>query len=449
MPLWGVCWWWSAWGEVLHSVRTGETGLEKALAMWGVTVVDKLILDEQNDAFPIPVQRDLGNGIIAQDVRRLPYPYFVHVPGTSMSDNIIAIAAMAFVAFVTGEPFVFPSLGPTAFLLFYTPLLPGAAAGTLEPRHVVVPLREELDWADVQLGSVTGLDPALSELRWRTLDGRESSTRYDQLVIALGSVSRTLPVPGLAEYAHVVHTLDEGQRLRRHLDDASRIKRAVVVGAGVRTRRGSVRARTTRSFRPASPVRRPPPVHLELVGAAAGEPAHRLGRAVAILQERALPSGAIGVGQEVDVVGDDVPPGPGLHLPHGGHDLGHARLSQKNPVGHDEDSRATLGHHSWDVLRDPFAHDQLAWSADGLKHVSASPERRRAGHGQPRRRDPRRMKRCEKVACEPAAARAKLEDVAMKVIYDRETDSLLITQRDTPIFTCVQMPMERILDQLF
>ena len=30
------------------------------------------------------------------------------------------------------------------FLLF-TPLLPGAAAGTLEPRHVVVPLREQLD----------------------------------------------------------------------------------------------------------------------------------------------------------------------------------------------------------------------------------------------------------------------------------------------------------------
>ncbi len=46
-------------------------------------------------------------------------------------------------------------LSDTNFLL-YTPLLPGAAAGTLEPRHVVVPLREELDWADVQLGRVLG-----------------------------------------------------------------------------------------------------------------------------------------------------------------------------------------------------------------------------------------------------------------------------------------------------
>ena len=36
--------------------------------------------------------------------------------------------------------------------LLYTPLLPGAAAGSLEPRHVVVPLREELDWTDIRLG---------------------------------------------------------------------------------------------------------------------------------------------------------------------------------------------------------------------------------------------------------------------------------------------------------
>jgi NADH:ubiquinone reductase (H+-translocating) len=32
--------------------------------------------------------------------------------------------------------------------MLYTPLLPGAAAGSLEPQHVVVPLREELDWTD-------------------------------------------------------------------------------------------------------------------------------------------------------------------------------------------------------------------------------------------------------------------------------------------------------------
>ena len=132
----------------------------------------------------------------------------------------------------------------TNFLL-YTPLLPGAAAGTLEPRHVVVPLREELDWADVQLGRVLGLDAGVNELRSCTLDGREAHTRYDQLVLALGSVSRTLPIPGLAEHAVGFKTLADAIALRNrallHLEIAESIDDAetrreyltfVFVGAG-------------------------------------------------------------------------------------------------------------------------------------------------------------------------------------------------------------------------
>src|SRR5437763_7191106 len=71
--------------------------------------------------------------------------------------------------------------------MLYTPLLPGAAAGTLEPRHVVVPLREELHSTDIHLGHVTGADPALGELHVRSIDGRDERIRYDQLVVALGS----------------------------------------------------------------------------------------------------------------------------------------------------------------------------------------------------------------------------------------------------------------------
>jgi NADH:ubiquinone reductase (H+-translocating) len=98
--------------------------------------------------------------------------------------------------------------------MLYTPLLPGAAAGSLEPRHVVVPLREELDWTDVRLGRVTGADPALAELRIETADGRDEAIRYDQLVLALGSVSRVLPVPGLAEHAVGFKGLAEAIALR-------------------------------------------------------------------------------------------------------------------------------------------------------------------------------------------------------------------------------------------
>jgi NADH dehydrogenase len=104
----------------------------------------------------------------------------------------------------------------TNFLL-YTPLLPGAAAGTLEPRHVVVPLREELDSTDIRLGRITGADPAARRLDYVTPDGRSESLEYDQLVVALGSVSRVLPVPGLAEHGIGFKTISEAIALRNRM----------------------------------------------------------------------------------------------------------------------------------------------------------------------------------------------------------------------------------------
>src|SRR5437764_13216618 len=84
--------------------------------------------------------------------------------------------------------------------MLYTPLLPGAAAGTLEPRHVVVPLREKLKRTDLRIGSVTAADPDKRELHVHTLEGHMEKLPYDQLVVAIGSVSKTLPIPGLKEH---------------------------------------------------------------------------------------------------------------------------------------------------------------------------------------------------------------------------------------------------------
>jgi NADH dehydrogenase len=110
----------------------------------------------------------------------------------------------------------------TNFML-YTPFLPEAAAGTLEPRHVVTPLREILDRTYLRLGSIVGHDPEAKTVQLRAKYGTVETLPYDQLLLALGSVSRTLPVPGLAEHAigfkgladaiwlrnHVVETLEE------------------------------------------------------------------------------------------------------------------------------------------------------------------------------------------------------------------------------------------------
>jgi NADH:ubiquinone reductase (H+-translocating) len=102
------------------------------------------------------------------------------------------------------------------FLLF-TPLLPGAAAGTLEPRHVVVPLREQLRCTDLWLGQVAGADPQQGRLLVDSADGRRHELRYDQLIVALGSISRTRRVPGLVEHAIGFKTLADAIALRNRV----------------------------------------------------------------------------------------------------------------------------------------------------------------------------------------------------------------------------------------
>jgi CBS domain-containing membrane protein len=47
-------------------------------------------------------------------------------------NGFITIALLAAVAMISGTPFVFPSLGPTAFLFFFTPRAPAAS-----PRHTI------------------------------------------------------------------------------------------------------------------------------------------------------------------------------------------------------------------------------------------------------------------------------------------------------------------------
>src|SRR3954465_7470454 len=93
--------------------------------------------------------------------------------------------------------------------MLYTPLLPGAAAGTLEPRHVVVPLREELKRTHLRLGTVIGADPAAQTIDGRTLKGSGGALRSDPLGGGLGPVSRTLPIPGLAEHGIGFKSLPE------------------------------------------------------------------------------------------------------------------------------------------------------------------------------------------------------------------------------------------------
>ncbi len=106
-------------------------------------------------------------------------------------------------------------VSPENFML-YTPMLPEAASGTLEPRHVVVPLRMMCPHADLILGRATDLDQTRRSVRAETDDG-PLTLEYEDLVVALGAVSRTLPIPGLADHALGFKTLADAIQLGNHV----------------------------------------------------------------------------------------------------------------------------------------------------------------------------------------------------------------------------------------
>jgi NADH dehydrogenase len=104
-----------------------------------------------------------------------------------------------------------------ANFMLYTPLLPGAAGATLDPRHVVVALRSQLRRTELTIGRVRSADPAGKTLTVNRVDGESIDLSYDQLLVALGSVSRTLPIPGLAEHGIGLKSLADATALRNRV----------------------------------------------------------------------------------------------------------------------------------------------------------------------------------------------------------------------------------------
>jgi NADH dehydrogenase len=124
-------------------------------------------------------------------------------------------------------------VSPENFML-YTPMLPEAASGTLEPRHVVVPLRMMCPHAELLLGRVVGLDLEQHRVHVR-IEDEAFVVHYAELVIALGSVSRTLPIPGLADHGLGFKSLADAIHLRNHV--LRRLEAAIAATADEHRRR--------------------------------------------------------------------------------------------------------------------------------------------------------------------------------------------------------------------
>ena len=99
----------------------------------------------------------------------------------------------------------------------YQPFLPEVASGTIDPRAVVVPLRTVLAHCEIEIGEVSQVDHDARSATVLLPDHRERSIEYDVLVMAPGSTSRVLPIPGLAENGVGFKTIQEAIYLRNRV----------------------------------------------------------------------------------------------------------------------------------------------------------------------------------------------------------------------------------------
>lgn len=107
-------------------------------------------------------------------------------------------------------------VAPESFML-YQPLLPEAASGSIEPRHVVIPLRRVLRRAAIVTGRLESLDHDSRLATIRPAQGAPYTIRYDHVVLGLGAVSRVLPIPGLTEHGVGFTSVSEAIYLRNRV----------------------------------------------------------------------------------------------------------------------------------------------------------------------------------------------------------------------------------------
>jgi NADH dehydrogenase len=136
-------------------------------------------------------------------------------------------------------------VGRENFSLF-TPMLPEVSAGGIELRHVVTPVRAQLRRAQFVLGEVVAIDlDARSVEVSHSISGARRTLGYDHLVLALGSVTSTFGIPGVAEHAVPLKTLEDAERLRNRViasleladittdaDERRRLLTYAIVGGG-------------------------------------------------------------------------------------------------------------------------------------------------------------------------------------------------------------------------
>ena len=96
----------------------------------------------------------------------------------------------------------------------YQPFLPEVAAGSVDPRHALVSHRKHLRKTTVLTATVSAINHASKKATVSTSDGNSFDVDYDVVVVTAGSVSRTFPIPGVADEAIGMKNIEEAVAVR-------------------------------------------------------------------------------------------------------------------------------------------------------------------------------------------------------------------------------------------
>jgi NADH dehydrogenase len=96
----------------------------------------------------------------------------------------------------------------------YQPFLPEVAAGSIEPRHAVVSHRRHLKKTNIVSAKVTHVNHAEKTATITPPIGEPYEFKYDVVVVTAGAVSRTFPIPGVADQAIGLKTIEEAVAIR-------------------------------------------------------------------------------------------------------------------------------------------------------------------------------------------------------------------------------------------
>ncbi len=164
----------------------------------------------------------------------------------------------------------------------YQPFLPEVTAGSVDPRYAVIPFRRHLKRTKILAGRVTNIDHAARSVTFTSNIGHSREVSYDVLAVTAGAVSRTFPIPGVADEAiglkYIEEAIEIHDRVLTNFDTASqlptgperdRLLTFVVIGGGYAGVEVFAELRSlATSLLKVYPELSPPDIHFHLIEAA-------------------------------------------------------------------------------------------------------------------------------------------------------------------------------------